>query len=178
MSVEISKAGAEAVERLRGLWLELHHHHQSVQPGWEYKGDEASWEARREAYLRRLAGDGSFVLLAEDAGELVGYLLVEVKTEPDDTWTGDDRFAHVHSLSIVPAGRGQGLGTRLLDRMEEELAADGVEDIWIDALTGNEQAIKLYERRGFRPAVVYLAKLGKAEPGKAKPGKAELRTKA
>jgi hypothetical protein len=28
--VEISRAGAEVLDRLEPLWLELHHHHQAV----------------------------------------------------------------------------------------------------------------------------------------------------
>ncbi|GAB3672993.1 hypothetical protein GCM10027589_42720 [Actinocorallia lasiicapitis] len=163
MSTEIVKGGVEVVDRLRGLWLELHRHHQDVQPGWVYKDDEASWEGRRAEYLRWLAG-GGFVLLAEKDGEPVGYALVEVVDAPDDTWVAGDRSAHIHSLLVTPGGRGEGLGTRLLDRIDEELAAEGIEDVWIDALVGNEQAIKLYERRGFRPAVLYLARFKEGRP--------------
>lgn len=164
MSVEIAKKGAGAVDGLRDLWLELHHHHQRVQPGWTYKDDDASWAARRAAYVRWLSGDG-FVLLARRDGEPVGYALVDVRTEPDDTWASDDRVAHIRSLLVRPGGRGEGLGTRLLDRIDAELDALGVRDVWIDALAANDRAIDLYERRGFRPAVLYLARLKSAEPG-------------
>ncbi|WP_170201322.1 GNAT family N-acetyltransferase [Actinocorallia herbida] len=158
MSVEIVKAGPEVVDELRDLWLELHHHHQRVQPGWRYKDDEDSWRVRREEYLRWLSGDG-FVLLARQDGELVGYALVDVRTDADDTWVSDDRAAHIRSLLVRPEGRGHGLGTGLLDAIDTELAALGVQDVWIDALAANDRAIGLYEQRGFRPAVLYLARL-------------------
>ncbi|GAB2853401.1 hypothetical protein GCM10022221_61090 [Actinocorallia aurea] len=158
MAVEIVKAGPEAVEGLRDLWLELHRHHQRVQPGWPYKDDAASWEARRAEYRRWLQGEG-FVLLAKEGGETLGYALVDVRTDPDDTFAADDRAAHIRSLLVRPEGRGQGLGTRLLDAVDAELAALSVRDVWIDALADNTQAIALYEKRGFRPAVLYLARL-------------------
>ena len=52
MDHTISRAGAEALDRLRPLWLALHHHHQAV--GGErlgpYVDDDASWAARRALY--------------------------------------------------------------------------------------------------------------------------------
>ncbi|MDX6740384.1 GNAT family N-acetyltransferase [Actinocorallia sp. A-T 12471] len=158
MGVEIVKVGPEAVDDLRELWLELHHHHQRVQPGWRYKDDEASWLARRAEYGGWLDGDG-FALLAREGDKTVGYALVEVRTDPDDTWVSADRIAHIHSLLVRPEGRGHGVGTSLLDAVDTELAALGVKDVWIDALAANTDAITLYERRGFRPAVLYLARL-------------------
>ena len=65
----ITRAGAEAIDRLAPLWLVLHRHHQSV--GGEalgpYVDDETSWRARRDLYAGFL-GDGGFALLAERDG--------------------------------------------------------------------------------------------------------------
>ena len=97
----ITRAGAEAIDRLRPLWLELHHHHQAV--GGDalgpYVDDATSWRECRamfEGYLARVG----FALLAERDGELVG------------------------------------------------------------AVVSNVDAIRLYERRGFRPAWLYMFRLG------------------
>ncbi|MCW2883977.1 MAG: hypothetical protein JWL58_839 [Streptosporangiaceae bacterium] len=38
MSIVIRKAGAESLDRLEPLWLALHAHHQSVMPGYAYRG--------------------------------------------------------------------------------------------------------------------------------------------
>jgi ribosomal protein S18 acetylase RimI-like enzyme len=156
--IDISKAGGEVLDRLEPLWLALHEHHQRVAPPAVYQPRERSWAARRSAYVEWLSSPGSFVLLAEQAGELVGYALVHVQAGPDDTWVTGDRIAELETLSVAPEARGRGIGSLLLDRVDAELAGQGVKDLFVAALVGNDDAIRLYERRGMRPVMTYLAK--------------------
>jgi ribosomal protein S18 acetylase RimI-like enzyme len=160
----ITRAGAQALDRLRPLWLALHAHHQAV-GGPElgpYVDDAASWAARRALYSGFLA-DGGFVLLAERDGELVGYAMVAIKTavetELDDTWRSGVRVAEIETLSVAPSARGAGIGTALLDAIDAELAVAGIDDVLVAALVGNADAIRLYERRGFRPASLHMMRL-------------------
>jgi ribosomal protein S18 acetylase RimI-like enzyme len=164
VDITITRAGAEALDRLRPLWLELHHHHQAVGgPALgPYVGDDASWAARRALYGDFLAS-GGFAVLAERDGELVGYAMVAVKTsaetELDDTWRAGARVAEIETLSVAPTARGAGIGSALLDRVDAELEAAGIHDVLIAAFVTNSDAIRLYERRGFRPASLYLIRL-------------------
>lgn len=162
MEIRISKAGIEAVDRLEPLWLALHEHHQKVTPDAVYQPREASWAARRSAYLEWLAFPGGFILLAEKlterGEELVGYALVQVRPGPDDTWVTGSRMAELQTLSVSPETRGQGVGTMLLDRVDAELDAAGIGDLFIAALHGNDDAIRLYQRRGLRPVAIHLAR--------------------
>ena len=77
-----------------------------------------------------------------------------------DTWETGERVAEIESLSVAPAARGAGIGSALLDRIDAELEAEGVRDVLIGALVTNAGAIRLYERRGFRPAWLYMFRLG------------------
>ena len=164
MGLTISRAGAEALDRLRQLWLELHHHHQAVGGAalGPYVDDEASWSARRALYEDFLA-DGGFAVLAEREGELIGYAMVAVKSsaeiEFDDTWRSGERVAEIETLSVSPSARGAGVGSALLDRVDAELEEAGLHDVVIAAFATNASAIRLYERRGFRPASLYLIRL-------------------
>jgi ribosomal protein S18 acetylase RimI-like enzyme len=156
--VTIRKAGTEILDRLKPLWLALHDYHQAVAPPAAYQPDERSWRARRAAYAQWLAAPGSFMLVAERGSALLGYALVAVRPGPDDTWVSGDRLAELETLSVAPEERGQGIGTRLLDAVDAELAGLGIGDLFIAALVGNEGAIRLYERRGLRPVMTYLAR--------------------
>jgi ribosomal protein S18 acetylase RimI-like enzyme len=164
VTVTIARAGAEALDRLRPLWLALHHHHQAV--GGErlgpYVDDDTSWTARRALYSEFLAG-GGFVLLAERDGALIGYAMVAIKTsaetELDDTWQAGERVAEIETLVVLPEGRGAGVGSALLDAVDAELAEMGIEDVLIAAFVTNTDAIRLYERRGFRPASLHMIRL-------------------
>ena len=45
-----------------------------------------------------------------------------------------------------------------MDAVERELAARGLDDLILGVLPGNVDAIRLYERRGFRPTWMYLSR--------------------
>ena len=164
MPPTITRAGAEALDRLRPLWLALHHHHQAV--GGErlgpYVDDDASWTARRALYTGFLA-EGGFALLAEQDGGLVGYAMVAIKTatetEFEDTWQSGERVAEIETLVVAPEARGGGVGSALLDAVDVELEAAGIHDVLIAAFATNTDAIRLYERRGFRPASLFMIRL-------------------
>ncbi len=164
MTVTITRAREEALDRLRPLWLALHHHHQAV--GGErlgpYVDDDTSWTARRTLYAEFLAG-GGFALIAERDGTAVGYAMVAIKTsaetELDDTWRAGARVAEIETLVVAPEARGAGVGSALLDAVDAELAGMGIEDVLIAAFVTNTDAIRLYERRGFRPASLHMIRL-------------------
>ena len=59
---------------------------------------------------------------------------------------------------MLPELRGSGLGTRLLDAVDAELDQRDIEDMLIGAVVTNGDAIRLYERRGFVPAWVYMTR--------------------
>jgi RimJ/RimL family protein N-acetyltransferase len=77
---------------------------------------------------------------------------------------------------VLPQYRGSGLGSELIDRLEQHLRATGVEDLILGALPGNTDAIRLYERRGYQPTWLHLCRLtGAVEP---LPGGCEPRSSA
>lgn len=105
---------------------------------------------------RRIRFSLGGVLYVKAAAVHVGYALVAVRPGPDDTWVSGDRLAELETLPVAPDERGQGIGSRLLDAVDEELARLGIGDLFIAALVGNAAAIRLYERRGLRPVMTYL----------------------
>lgn len=161
-AIELRFTGAEALDLLEPLWLTLHHHHMSVAAPAVFQDDATSWAARRSAYARWLAEDGSFVVLAQRDGVPVGYAVVEILPGPDDTWVTGTRMAEVQTLAVAPTERGHGIGTMLLDAVDARLAELGIGDIFIAVLTGNAGALRFYERRGLRPVMTHLARF-KAE---------------
>lgn len=174
--VVVSHVGGEAIARLEPLWLELHRHHQRV--GGDtlgpYVSDAESWTARRSLYKRVLACPPSFALTAERDEALLGYCVVAVtpatQTWLPDTWGTGPRIAEIESLCVTAQARGAGLGSLMLDRVDAELAAAGIDDVIIGALNGNDDATRLYQRRGFRPAMTYMTRLAdRNRPNRADP---------
>jgi ribosomal protein S18 acetylase RimI-like enzyme len=158
--VALSPIPLDQVDRLRGLWLELHHRHRAVSPVPLVEDDERSWQARRAVYRRWLGAGTAFGLLAEREGVPVGYAMCRLEAGPDDTFPVGDTYADLYSLAVSEALRGRGIGTRLLDEVDRELAQRGIHDLRISVIAGNERAQRLYERRGLQVAELVLFRFG------------------
>jgi ribosomal protein S18 acetylase RimI-like enzyme len=153
----VTLAGIDRVDDVRELWLALHHHHRSVVgPLPLVEDDELSWQRRRALYIDRLESGSGFLVLAAIAEAVVGYAFVCIEEGPDDTFPLGDRYAELYSLSVAPGLRGGGIGTQLLDFVDQELARRGIHDLKVAVMTTNKDALRLYERRGLRSAEVVL----------------------
>jgi len=158
---EVELADIDRLDEVRELWLALHHHHRAVVgPLPLVKDDELSWQRRRALYVDRLSSGGGFLVLASEQGSVIGYAVVCLESGPDDTFPVGERYAELYSLSVSPDLRGRGIGTRLLDFVDEELARRSIEDLKVAVMVANEDAQRLYERRGLRPAEVVLYRFG------------------
>ena len=159
--IRLELAGIDRVDQLRELWLDLHHHHRGVVEGVPLvEDDEVSWRRRRALYLKRLSSGTGFLVLASDGDAAVGYALVRIEPGPDDTFPVGQSFAELYSLSVTPGLRGRGIGTQLLDFVDRELARRSIEDVKVAVMADNVAGVRLYERRGLRPAELVLYRFG------------------
>ena len=150
MAPRIALAGRDRIDALRPLWLQLHHHHERVSRVQPFVDDDTSWTMRRRSYEETFDG-GGFALLAEDERGLVGYAMVRIHDGPDDSWDLGDRYGEVWTLVVDEAARGGGVGSALLDAVDDELRSRGISALVIGVMDGNEDAQRLYERRGLVP---------------------------
>lgn len=148
--ISIVRGGPERIGDLEPLWLALRDHHHSVTPGWgPVHDDTTSWDRRRRSYERWLREPDAFVLVAQTAdGRAVGYALVRV-SGPSPTWSGVERYGQVETLSLLPGARGRGLGTALLEAVDDELDRIGVAEVELTVVEPNAGARRFYERMGF-----------------------------
>ena len=113
-------------------------------------------------YEELLAKRDTLLLLASVDDAVIGYGLAHVMPVDDswisDTWITGKRIGEIESLSVLPEYRGSGLGSVLLDRLEQHLHDIGVNDLILGALPGNSDAIRLYQRRGYQPTWLYLSR--------------------
>jgi len=155
MAPRIVPAGRDRVDELRPLWLQLHHHHERVSRVQPFVDDETSWTMRRRSYEQTFA-DGGFALAAEEDGRLIGYAMVRIHEGPDDSWELGDRYGEVWTLVVDEVARGAGVGSALLDAVDAELGERGITGLVIGVMEGNDDARRLYERRGLVPGWLQL----------------------
>lgn len=90
-------------------------------------------------FWSELAADDRVMLAAVEDGELVGYADIAVG-HPD---------SEIMSLGVRKAHQRRGVGTALLLAMLEAAKTAGAQRILLEARTGNDPAIRLYERHKF-----------------------------
>lgn len=98
--------------------------------------DPWSVESFRDALA---GGGGAFGLVAEGAGEIVGYLVGRQMVA----------VGEVLNLAVEPAWRGQGVAGELLAAGLAELTRRGAEEIFLEVRESNEAALRLYRAAGF-----------------------------
>jgi ribosomal-protein-alanine N-acetyltransferase len=97
------------------------------------------------AYMRQLIRQhNAATWIAEDDGRMCGFAIVE--------WTREmaGLFAYIQTLEVIPERRGQGVGGKLLERMQASAESAGAEAIWLHVDVENAGAIRLYETHGYR----------------------------
>jgi ribosomal protein S18 acetylase RimI-like enzyme len=149
-SIIIEKLDPADIDQVAPLWKALLDYIAALPDALvPVRPSDDSWELERKEMLEALAGD-AFALVARRGGTAVGYLFVRVEG-PDPVWYTGATHAELAHLSVAEAERGNGVGSALMDAMDAELERRGVEDVEIGVDTGNDMAVRLYERRGYRP---------------------------
>jgi ribosomal protein S18 acetylase RimI-like enzyme len=160
---QVRIGGAADLDVVGPLWVAVHHQHAQTMPQLApYVSDDETWQVRRVLYQELLAKSDTLLLLAYVDDATVGYGLAHVlpvdETWVADTWKTSSRIGEIESLSVLTEYRGSGLGSELLNRLEQHLYGIGVKDLMLGALPGNTDAIRLYGRRGYQPTWLYLSR--------------------
>ncbi len=90
------------------------------------------------------------ILVAQCGVQLLGFALVLMTHTPPYRCFVPHPYANLLDLAVLPDARGNGLGTLLLQAVKNWAKAYGADYLELGALSNNQEAIRLYEREGFR----------------------------
>ena len=149
----IVELGVGDVDLVEGLWKEMVEHHREL-TGQTYpvRTLEEAWPRRRAQYVAWLeSGEGALFLVPGEGAEgaPLGYAFLRVGAS-GATWNLGDEVGDLESLSVTAAARGMGIGTELIEHCRERLRGRGARWWNLTVIAGNEGALRLYEREGFR----------------------------
>jgi ribosomal-protein-alanine N-acetyltransferase len=95
----------------------------------------------RSMFASELAKPTSICIGAVEQGDgLVGYLIISRYV---DAW-------HVMNIAVDPDHRGRGIARALFHELFERTAGDEARGYTLEVRVSNEEAIRLYDRLGFR----------------------------
>lgn len=126
---------------------------QPALPGGEEVAD--AYLARMLARCSEWAGE---VFVAEEEGEVVGFVCVWGAVPQEEVDEVPGPFAFVSDLVVLPEHRGRGIGRRLLARAERHARQRGAALLKLAVLAENTAARRLYEELGYAEHEVVLAK--------------------
>ena len=101
----------------------------------------------RRSFRHFLTSDTASCMVAERAGELLGYALV--------LFHGRTALARLYSMAVAPEHQGQGLGRDLLEAAEAAALDSGAAVMRLEVHPLNFAAIALYRRAGYLEFGVY-----------------------
>lgn len=102
-----------------------------------------------EAYHHMVRGH-SILWLAEHRGTgLIGQVFIQLICDRHELADGRDR-AYLYSFRVRESYRGRGVGTRMMDVVEDDLAERGFQMVTLNVARDNPRAQQLYVRRGYR----------------------------
>ena len=93
----------------------------------------------RAMFLSELGRPGTLDLVADQAGDVLAYVLV---SRYADVW-------HILNLCVRQQQRGQGLGARMLDELFVRAGRKAHLGFTLEVRVSNDNAIRLYRRKGF-----------------------------
>lgn len=146
--VRIEPRAAQHISMVQGIWEALFDHHVSIgAAGLKTIAREMSWPRRKKHYEHIFASQANAGLWVAVLGDdPVGYALAyEVEV-------GSDRAMLLETLSVLAEARGHGIGTRLMQVVDEAARAAEMSVGVVDVLAGNARARELYLRHGYRPS--------------------------
>ncbi len=104
--------------------------------------------------VSQLSEPDCLVLVAEDAGQVVGYVFAQLMPISWKDLRGPCGF--VHDVYVLERARRQGVGKALLRAAIDWIRSNGRSQIVLWSKSGNESAQRLFAQLGFRDTMVEM----------------------
>jgi putative acetyltransferase len=104
-------------------------------------------EANHIMSVQELLDPAVSFLVARDGGRIVGT--GAMRRMPGESATGGERYGEIKRMYVDPTLRGQRIGSRLLEALEDGLVAEDITLAMLETGAEQTQAVRLYERSGY-----------------------------
>lgn len=142
----VRKATIDDIPAIAELYREQFREMSKLIPDFIKEGDQST-----EFIEKTISDENSDILVFEDNGNVVGFILLQAKIRPDFSFMIPCKYCYIMDVIVTENCRNKGLGTALMNSAKEWAKERECSFINLDVLVNNPGAIKLYEKLGFIP---------------------------
>ena len=142
----VRKATFEDIPAIAELYREQFREMAKLIPDFIKEGDQSV-----EFLEKTISDDESDILVYENDGTVVGFILLQAKVRPDFDFMLPGKYCYIMDVIVTETHRNKGFGTALMNSAKDWAKEQNCSFINLDVLTTNTNAISLYEKLGFIP---------------------------
>lgn len=140
----VRKATYNDIPAIAELYREQFREMSKLIPDFIKEGDQSI-----EFLAKTISDDDSDILVYEDNGNVVGFILLQAKERPDFDFMLPGKYCYIMDIIVTESHRNNGFGTALMNSAKDWAKEKNCNFMNLDVLTKNTNAISLYEKLGF-----------------------------
>ena len=142
----VRKATENDISAISDLYREQFREMSKLIPDFIKEGDQSI-----EFLEKSISNNESDILVYENDGIIVGFILLQAKVRPDFDFMLPGKFCYIMDIIVTGKERNKGFGTALMNSAKDWAKDRDCSFINLDVLANNHGAIALYEKLGFMP---------------------------
>ena len=142
----IRKATHDDIPAIAQLYREQFREMAKLIPDFIKEGDQSI-----EFLEKTISDDVSDILVYENDGTVVGFILLQAKERPDFDFMIPGKYCYIMDIIVTESHRNKGFATALMNSAKDWAKEQDCNFVNLDVLVNNHGAINLYEKLGFIP---------------------------
>lgn len=142
----IRKATVDDIPAISELYREQFREMAKLIPDFIKEGNQSV-----EFLEKTISNDDSDILVYENDGRVVGFILLQAKERPDFDFMLPGKYCYIMDVIVTEAHRNNGFGTALMNSAKDWAKEQDCNFVNLDVLSNNAGAITIYKKLGFIP---------------------------
>lgn len=142
----VRKATNNDIPAIAELYREQFREMAKLIPDFIKEGDQSV-----EFLEKTISNDDSDILVYENDGIVVGFILLQAKERPVFDFMLPGKYCYIMDVIVTENSRGKGFGTALMNSAKDWAKEQDCNFVNLDVLSNNTGAITLYKKLGFIP---------------------------
>lgn len=109
-------------------------------------------------FLNMIEHKDSLVIVAENNGVVVGMLYAIIEKDEGDEWSNPYHRVSIEEISVLPTFTGQGIGTLLMQKVENWAKEKRIKDLTVLVYDFNKNAIAFHKKNDYKPYSIQMKK--------------------